>query len=216
MKDYDDPEPEEEEEVNEPLELAKACLRFLFGKRALQGYALVAIAFFSWKYTEFFKLPDACYDAKPNFNTTLSIENPNMRWEEFQGLELMGLVKTLAEDGKKEIVRSYDILTGKPAESVTKYLLKGFINSYDTKVKGCVESVTVIARIKTLSGAKALLNDSKQEVKLRKKFLSTQKEKENPRKTRSRKCTVKLTINPIDPMAQTSQVPSGNITMSCS
>jgi len=216
MMDFDDPEPEEKEEVNEPLELAKACLRFLFSKRVLQGYALVGIAFFSWKYTEFFKLPDKCYDARPNLNTTLSIENPNMRWEEFQGLEMKGMVKTLAEDGKKEIIRSYDILTGKPAEVSKKYLLNGFINSYDAKLKGCVESVTVFARIKTLSGKKAVLNESFRTVKLQEKFLSTEKEKENPRKIKSRKCMVKLTINPIDPMRQTAQVPEGNITMSCS
>ncbi len=197
------------------LEVTKVVLRFLFSKKVLQGLVLVLIAFFSWKYTEFFKLTDKCYDAHPKFNTTLSIKNPNMRWEEFQGLEIRGMVKTLAEDGKKNIVRSYDMLTGKSAESAKKYLLNGFINSYDMEVRGCVESVTVFARIKTLSGAKAVLNDSTHEVKLEKKFLTTQKEKENPGKIKSRKCTVKLTVNPIDPISQTAQVPKGNITMSC-
>lgn len=215
MKDFDDPEPEEKEEVNEALELAKTVFGFLVSKKALQAYALVMVAYFSWKYTDFFKLPDACYDARPKFNTTVSIDNPNMRWEEFQGLEMKGMVKTFGSDGKKEIIRSYDMLTGKSAESAKKYLLNGFINSYDMKVKGCVESVTVFARIKTLSGKKAVLNESLREVKLQKKFLETQKEKENPKKTKSRKCTVKLTVNPIDPIAQGAQVPTGNITMSC-
>lgn len=215
MKDFDDPEPEEKEEVNEALELAKTVLGFLFSKRALQGYTLVLVAYFSWKYTDFLKLPDECYKAQPNFTTTLSIKNPNMRWEEFQGLEMRGMVKTFASDGKKEVIRSYDMIKGKPAEESQYFLLNGFVNSYDTKVKGCVESVTLIARIKTLSGARATLNDGKRTIKLTKKFISTQKEKESPRKTRSKKCTVELTINPIDPMVQTAQVPTGNIKMSC-
>ncbi|MFT4577420.1 MAG: hypothetical protein ACI9UO_000233 [Nitrospinales bacterium] len=78
MKDFDDPEPEEEEEVNEALELAKSVLSFFFSKRALQGYTLILVAYFSWKYTDFFKDPDACYKAHPTFTTTLSINNPNM------------------------------------------------------------------------------------------------------------------------------------------
>lgn len=212
----DDPEPEEKEEVNEALEQVKAALRFLYSKKMLQAYALLLIAYFSWKYTDFFKLPDACYEANPNFNATLSIENPNMRWEEFRGLELKGMVTSFGSDGKKEIIRSYDMITGKPAESAKNFLLNGFINSYDMKVKGCVKSVTVFARIKTLSGAKAVLNDSKRTVKLQQKFLSTQKERESNRKTKSRKCILKLTVNPIDPIAQGAQVPKGNITMSCS
>jgi hypothetical protein len=216
MKDFDDPETEEKEEVNQALELAKTVLGFLFGKRALQGYALILVGYFSWKYTDFFKEPDECYKACPTFTTNLSIKNPNMRWEEFKGLEMRGLVKTIAEDGKKEIVRSYDILTGKPAEGTRKYLLKGFHNSYKTKVKGCVENVTLLAKIQTLSGSKAVLNESRKEVRLKKKFLSSEKEKNNPRKTKSKKCTVELTIDPIDPMAQTAQVPTGNIKMDCS
>jgi hypothetical protein len=197
------------------FEKFKFLLKLLFSKKFLQGSILLFVAFFSWKYTDFFKVPDECYKAHPTFTTALSIKNPNMRWEEFKGLEMRGMVKTIAEDGKKEIVRSYDLLTGKSSETARKYLLKGFINSYDTKVKGCVESVTLFAKIQTLSGAKALLNDSKREVKLEKKFLSSEKEKISPRKTRSRKCTVELTINPIDPIAQTAQVPTGNIKMSC-
>ncbi len=216
MKDYDDPEPEEKEEVNETLELAKSVLNFFFSKKVLQGYALILVAYFSWKYTDILKVPDECYKAKPKFNMTISINNPNIRWEEFKGLEIRGIVKTTAGDGKKEIVRSYDLLTGKPTEKAAKYLLNGFVNSYDTKMKGCVKSVTLLAKIKTLSGSKALLNDSTREVRLKEKFLSTQEEKENPRKTRSKKCTVELTVNPIDPMAQTSQVPTGNIKMNCS
>ncbi|MFT4577419.1 MAG: hypothetical protein ACI9UO_000232 [Nitrospinales bacterium] len=132
---------------------------------------------------------------------------------------MRGLLKTIAGDGKKEIVRSYDILTGKPAEGTRKYLLKGFINSYDTKVKGCIESVTVLAKIQTLSGSKAVLNESRKEVRLKEKFLGSEQEKANPRKTRSKKCTIELTIDPIDPidpMAQTAQVPTGNIKMDCS
>ena len=216
MKDYDDPEPEEQEEVNEELELAKTVIGFFFSKRAFQGYILILVGYFSWKYTDFLKDPDECYKARPTFTTTLSINNPNMRWEEFQGLEMRGLLKTIAGDGKKEIVRSYDILTGKPAEGTRKYLLKGFINSYDTKVKGCIESVTVLAKIQTLSGSKAVLNESRKEVRLKKKFLSSEQEKANPRKTRSKKCTVELTIDTIDPMAQTAQVPTGIIKMNCS
>jgi hypothetical protein len=215
MKDYDDPEPEEEEEVNEALELAKTVLGFFFSKRAFQGYILILVGYFSWKYTDFLKDPDECYKAHPTFTTTLSIKNPNMRWEEFKGVEMRGLVKTLAGDGKKEIVRTYDILTGKPAEGTRKFLLKGFINSYDTKVKGCIESVTVLAKIRTLSGSKAVLNESRKEVRLKKKFLSSDKEKANPKKVRSKKCNLELTIDPIDSMAQTAQVPTGNIKMDC-
>jgi hypothetical protein len=216
MKDYDDPEPEEEEEeVNEALELAKTVLGFFFSKRAFQGYTLILVGYFSWRYTDFLKDPDECYKARPTFTTTLSIKNPNIRWEEFKGLEMRGLVKTVAGDGKKEIVRSYDILRGKPAEATRKYLLKGFHNSYETKVKGCVESVTVLAKIQTLSGSKAVLNESRKEVRLKKKFLSSEQEKANPRKTRSKKCAVELTIDTIDPMAQTAQVPTGNIKMDC-
>ena len=216
MKDYDDPEPEEEEEVNEALELVKTVLGFFFSKKAFQGYTLILVGYFSWKYTDFLKDPDECYKARPTLTTTLSINNPNMRWEEFKGVEMRGLVKTIAGDGKKEIVRTYDILTGKPAKATRKYLLKGFLNSYKTKVKGCVESVTLLAKIQTLSGAKAVLNESRKEVRLKEKFLSSEKEKANPRKTRSKKCTVELTIDPIDHMAQTAQVPTGNIKMNCS
>jgi hypothetical protein len=216
MKDYDDdPEPEEKEEVNEALELAKLVLGFFISKRAFQSYILILVGYFSWKYTDFLKDPDECYKARPTFTTTLSIKNPNIRWEEFKGLEMRGLVKTIAGDGKKEIVRTYDILRGKPAEGTRKYLLKGFHNSYETKVKGCVESVTVLAKIQTLSGSKAVLNESRKEVRLNKKFLSSEQEKANPRKTRSKKCAVELTINSIDPMAQTAQVPTGNIKMDC-
>lgn len=211
----DDPESEEEEEVNEALEQVKSVLRFLFGKRMLQAYGLVLVAFFSWKYTDFFKLPDACYEAKPKFNMTLSINNPNMRWEEFQGLEVKGIVKTFGSDGKKEVFRSYDMIAKKPAEKAKKFLLNGFINSYDTKVHGCVESATVFAKIKTQSGRKAVLNETFRTVKLEQKFLTTQKEKESPRRTRSKKCKVELTVDPIDPMAQTAQVPQGNIKMTC-
>ncbi len=216
MKDYDDPEPEEREEVNEALELIKAFLLFFISKRAFQGYTLILVGYFSWKYTDFLKDPDECYKAQPTFTTNLSIKNPNFRWEEFKGLELRGLVKTIAGDGKKEIVRSYDLITGKPAEKPTNFLINGFHNSYKTKVKGCVESVTLFAKIKTLSKAKAILNDSERTRRLRKKFLSTEQEKESPRKIRSRRCAVELTIDPIDPMAQTSQVPIGNIKMDCS
>jgi len=197
------------------FEKFKFLLKLLFSKKVLQGSALVLVALFSWKYTDFFKVPDECDKAHPTFTTALSIKNPNMRWEEFKGLEMRGLVKTFADDGKKEIVRSYDLLTGKSAEVARTYLLKGFLNSYDTKVKGCVESVTLFAKILTLSGSKALLNESRKEVRLEKKFLSSKKEKASPRKTRSRKCNVELTINPIDPMAQTAQVPTGKITMNC-
>ena len=197
------------------LEELKPLARALFSKKVLQGSVLVFVAFFSWKYTDFFKLPDECYKAQPGFNTTLSINHPNMRWEEFKGLEMRGLVKTLAEDGKNEVVRSYDMLTGKPAEEPKKYVLKGFLNSYDMKFKGCVESVTVFAKIQTLSGSKAILNDSIHEVKLEQKFLDTKKKKESRRKIENKKCKVELTVNPIDPMAQTAQVPTGNITMSC-
>ncbi len=216
MKDYDDPEPEEREEVNEAFELTKAVLLFFVSKRAFQGYILILVGYFSWKYTDFLKDPDECYKAHPTFTANLSIKNPNFRWEEFRGLELRGLVKTIAGDGKKEIVRSYDLITGKPAEKPTNFLISGFHNSYKTKVKGCVERVTLFAKIKTLSRAKAILNDSELTRKLQKKFLSTEKEKENPRKIRSRKCTVELTIDPIDPMAQNTQVPTGNIKMDCS
>ncbi|MGK0180598.1 MAG: hypothetical protein ACI8PD_002410, partial [Nitrospinales bacterium] len=88
-----------------------------------------------------------------------------------------------------------------------------------TKVKGCIESVTVLAKIQTLSGSKAVLNESRKEVRLKEKFLGSEQEKANPRKTRSKKCTIELTIDPIDPidpMAQTAQVPTGNIKMDCS
>lgn len=216
MKDYDDPEPEEGEEVNETLELAKTVFWFLFSKRAFQGYILILVGYFSWKYTDFLKAPDECYKASPTFTANLSIKNPNMRWEEFRGLQLRGTVKTLAGDGKKEIVRFYDMITGKPAEKPTNFLINGFHNSYKTKVKGCVESVTLLAKIKTLSGAKAVLNDKRNTLKLTKKFLNTKKEKTSPRRIRSRKCTVELTVDPIDPMAQTTQVPTGNIKMDCS
>ena len=49
MKDYDDPEPEEEEEVNEALELVKTVLGFFFSKKAFQGYTLILVGYFSWK-----------------------------------------------------------------------------------------------------------------------------------------------------------------------
>jgi hypothetical protein len=78
MKDFDDPEPEEREEVNEALELAKTVLMFFIGKRALQTYTLILVGYFSWKYTDFLKDPDECYKANPTFTTDLSINNPNM------------------------------------------------------------------------------------------------------------------------------------------
>ena len=213
MKDYDDPE---QEEINEALELAKPVLGFFVSKRAFQGYILILVGYFSWKYTDFLKDSDECYKAHPTFTANLSIKNPNFCWEEFRGLELRGLVKTIAGDGKKEIVRSYDLITGKPADKPTNFLINGFHNSYKTKVKGCIESATLFAKIKTLSRAKAILNDSERTRKLQKIFLSTEKEKENPRKIRSRKYTVELIIDPIDPMAQTSQVSLSNIKMDCS
>ncbi|MZG54082.1 MAG: hypothetical protein F3743_09375 [Nitrospinae bacterium] len=217
MKDFDDdPESKEKEEVNEALEQVKAALGFLISKKMLRGYALVLIACISWMYTDFFKLPDACYEAQPKFNMTLSIKNPNMRWEEFQGLELKGIVRSFGSDGKKAIIRSYDMLTGKPDEEGKKFLLNGFINSYDTKVNGCVESATVFAHIKTLSGAKAVLNGNKGAMKFEQKFLSTKKQKASHKRTKNKRCKVELVVNPIDPIAQGAQVPKGNMKMSCS
>lgn len=210
MKDPVDPEPEE---TSEAVEQLKAFRDFVFSKKVLRGLGLILVAVISWKYTDFFKPPDICNDAQPEFKTTLSINNPNMRWGEFKGLEMSGLLKTSAEAAG--IGQSYDMITGKPAETAKKFLLNGFINTFDMKVKGCVDTVTLYAKIKTLSGKKAVLNDIPGAIKLEKKFLSTQKQQISPRKIYSKKCAVKLTVKPIDPMAQGAQVPTGNITMSC-
>jgi hypothetical protein len=181
-------------------------------KKALQASGLVLVVYISWNYTDIFKLPDDCYDARPDFNTTLYIKNPNMGWKEFKGLEMGGIIKTRANDGKDEIERSYDLISGKPADVARKFLLKGFINSYDLKVEGCIDSVTLFTRIHTLSGSKALLNEKPDGVELTKNF---SKQELHAQRVKNRKCKVELVLNPIDPTATVSQIPSGKIHMTC-
>ncbi len=195
-------------------EKSKTLLKIVISKKGLRNIGLVLVVLISWKYADFFKVPDICNEAQPEVKTTLSIKNPNMRWEEFQGLELRGLLKTSAE--ATGVGQSYDLITGKPSEKARKFLLNGFLNSFDMKVKGCVETVTVFAKIKTLSGSKAILNETPGEIKLETKLLSTKKQQTSRRKIKNRKCKMELTVKPIDPMAQGAQVPIGDITMSCS
>ena len=51
----------------------KFLLKLLFSKKVLQSSILLFVAFFSWKYTDFLKVPDECYNAHPGFTTALSI-----------------------------------------------------------------------------------------------------------------------------------------------
>ena len=131
--------------------------------------------------------------------------------EEFKGLQLGGIVTTVANNGKKEIKRAFDLTTGKASGSSEpkKDLLNGFIRTYDLQTRGCIESFTLFAKIQTLSGEMGKLNQSSNGIELSQKFSADEKIKK-------RSCRVELVMKSIDPMKNTSQAPSGDIHMTCS